>query len=90
MCCLKYEEETYAHLMVGMPGVGDLVRTPDGDGDVLGINILRQTAKVAVRKSPNEDAATGVYDAKDIEVLEHRPQCERNCNCPKCKGETKQ
>ena len=87
MCCLKYEEETYAHLMVGMPGVGDLVRTPNGDGDVLSINILRQTARIAVRKTPNDDPTTDIYGVADIKVLEHRPQCERNCKCPKCKTE---
>ncbi|MCL2224322.1 MAG: stage 0 sporulation family protein [Defluviitaleaceae bacterium] len=85
MCCLKYEEETYAELMKGMPGVGDLVRTPAGDGDVLSINILRQTARVSVRVKNGEDPVTDIYPAADIKVLEHRPQCERGCNCPKCK-----
>ncbi|MDR0272577.1 MAG: stage 0 sporulation family protein [Clostridiales bacterium] len=85
MCCLKYEEETYAHLLKGMPGVGDLVRTPNGDGDVLSINILRQTAKIAVRAKNGDDPVTDVYSVSDIKILEHRPQCERNCNCPKCK-----
>jgi cell fate regulator YaaT (PSP1 superfamily) len=86
MCCLKYEEETYAHLLKGMPGVGDLVRTPMGDGDVLSINILRQTAKIAVRTKGNDDPTTDVFPVAEITVLEHRPQCERGCNCPKCKG----
>jgi cell fate regulator YaaT (PSP1 superfamily) len=86
MCCLKYEEETYAHLMKGMPGVGDLVRTPDGDGDVLSINILRQTAKIAVHSKGNDDPTTDIYPVTDVKVLEHRPQCERGCTCPKCKG----
>jgi len=86
MCCLKYEEETYAFLMKGMPGVGDLVRTPNGNGDVLSINILRQTAKVSVTVKQGDDPVTDIYPVADIKVLEHRPQCERNCNCAKCKG----
>ncbi|MCL1843150.1 MAG: stage 0 sporulation family protein [Defluviitaleaceae bacterium] len=86
MCCLKYEEETYAFLTKGMPGVGDLVRTPIGDGDVLAINILRQTAKVSVRAKPQEDPTTDTYPVSELKILEHRPQCERNCNCPKCKS----
>ncbi|MCL2387313.1 MAG: stage 0 sporulation family protein [Defluviitaleaceae bacterium] len=85
MCCLKYEEETYAHLIQGMPGVGDLVRTPAGDGDVLSINILRQTAKVAVRVKNQDDPVTDTYHVTDIKILEHRPQCERGCTCPKCR-----
>ncbi|MCL2047612.1 MAG: stage 0 sporulation family protein [Defluviitaleaceae bacterium] len=87
MCCLKYEEETYAHLMVGMPGVGDLVRTPDGDGDVLSINILKQIARIAVKKTPADEPVTDYYGVADIKILEHRPQCERNCRCPKCRGQ---
>jgi cell fate regulator YaaT (PSP1 superfamily) len=87
MCCLKYEEETYAHLLKGMPGVGDLVNTPIGDGDVLSINILRQTAKVAVKVKANEDPTAEIFPVSELKILEHRPQCERNCNCAKCKGE---
>jgi cell fate regulator YaaT (PSP1 superfamily) len=85
MCCLKYEEETYAFLNEGMPGVGDLVKTPDGNGDVLSINVLKQTAKVAVRLKNGDDAKAEIYGVGDIEILEHRPQCERGCNCAKCK-----
>jgi cell fate regulator YaaT (PSP1 superfamily) len=61
MCCLKYEEETYAFLTKGMPQVGEIVKTPDGEGQVLSVNVLRQTAKIAVRKNPNEDATTDTY-----------------------------
>jgi cell fate regulator YaaT (PSP1 superfamily) len=66
MCCLKYEEETYAFLTKGMPQVGEIVTTPDGEGLVQSINILRQTAKIAVRKSPNEDAQAGTYHLDNI------------------------
>jgi len=86
MCCLKYEESTYNELNKGMPGVGDLVRTPDGDGDVLNVNILRQSAKVAVRKKAGDDPTAAVYTIDQIEILEHRPQCDRGCKCGNCKG----
>jgi len=89
MCCLKYEEETYNELNKTMPGVGDLVRTPDGDGEVLHVNILRQTAKVAVTKKPQDDSAAAVYSAEQIEILERRPQCDRGCRCGSCKGHHK-
>jgi len=86
MCCLKYEEATYNELNKNMPGVGDLVRTPDGDGDVINVNILRQTAKVAVRKKPQDDPTTAMYTAEQITILERRPQCDRGCRCGSCKG----
>ncbi|MCL2527469.1 MAG: stage 0 sporulation family protein [Defluviitaleaceae bacterium] len=86
MCCLKYEEATYNELNKGMPGVGDLVRTPDGTGDVLSVNILRQTAKISVKKKPGDDPATGFYTVDQIEIIERRPQCERGCKCGGCRG----
>jgi len=86
MCCLKYEESTYNELNKNMPGPGDIVRTPDGDGEVLNVNILRQTAKVAVRKKPNEDPTTAVYTEEQMTILERRPQCERGCRCGSCRG----
>jgi len=86
MCCLKYEESTYNELNKGMPGVGDIVRTPDGDGEVQNVNILRQSAKVAVKKKPSDDPQSAVYTIDQIEILERRPPCERNCKCGSCKG----
>jgi len=89
MCCLKYEESTYNELNKSMPGVGDLVRTPDGDGEVLNVNILRQTAKVAVKKKPQDDPTAAMYTAEQIEILERRPQCDRGCRCGSCRGHHK-
>ena len=75
MCCLKYEEETYAHLNIGMPGVGDKVRTPDGDGLVLSVNILRQTARVAVQVKNQDDTKADTYKSEDITILERSMGC---------------
>ena len=83
MCCLKYEEETYAQLGEGMPGAGDKVRTPDGDGLVLSVNILRQTARVAV-ETKNDETKADTYAASDITILERYTGCERGCRCGNC------
>ena len=89
MCCLKYEEETYDELNKGMPGVGDTVRTPDGDGLVLSINILRQTVKVAVQVKGQDDTKAEVYDATNISILTRNTQCDRGCGCGKCRTHKK-
>ena len=86
MCCLKYEEETYAHLHKGMPGVGDKVQTPDGEGDVQGINVLRQTVKVGVKAKNQDNPTVATYPVQDIKILQCRPQCDRGCKCGSCKG----
>ncbi|MCL2204469.1 MAG: stage 0 sporulation family protein [Defluviitaleaceae bacterium] len=85
MCCLKYEEETYAELNKGLPSVGDKVTTPDGDGEVLSVQVLRQSVKVAVKKKGQDAYETGFYPVQDIKILSHRPPCAQNCHCGACK-----
>ena len=85
MCCLKYEEETYEELNKGMPGVGDKVQTPDGDGIVLSVNILRQTARVAVQVKNQDDTKADTYQAADMVILQRSVHCERGCNCGNCR-----
>lgn len=66
MCCLKYEEETYEHLNKNLPREGDHVKTPDGNGDVLSVMILRQQVKVAVRRKPQDEPVIATYPLSDI------------------------
>lgn len=46
LCCLKYEHETYCGMRKGMPKVGQAITTPQGDGIVQDINILKHQALV--------------------------------------------
>jgi len=39
-CCLAYEVDVYRELRKGMPGLGKMVQTPDGDGKVREVNVL--------------------------------------------------
>ncbi len=56
MCCLRYEFETYEDEIRRTPPVDSLVRTPDGDGVVIGNNPLRGT--VLVRFPESADGKT--------------------------------
>lgn len=69
MCCLKYEEETYEVLNKRLPDHGDIVRTPDGTGEVLSVNVLRQLVRVGVKKKEQDDAAINVYHIDEIKIL---------------------
>ncbi len=77
MCCLKYEEETYGELTKNLPNTGDLVKTPDGEGDVLAVNVLRQLVKVSVKKKENNDVLLNYYSVKEIEILLRRNKEEK-------------
>ncbi len=46
MCCLKYEQDAYEHLLKTVPKVETEVDTPDGKGTVKEVNLLRRTVKV--------------------------------------------
>ncbi|AQQ51702.1 PSP1 domain-containing protein [Planococcus lenghuensis] len=46
MCCLKYENDEYEEAKKEMPDVGTRIATPDGDGRVVGINLLERVLKV--------------------------------------------
>jgi len=46
MCCLKYEQEAYEHLIKTMPKVDAPVDTPKGKGNISEINLLKRTVKV--------------------------------------------
>ena len=46
MCCLRYEEEAYEDLVKRVPKQGTFVETVAGYGNVVSVNLLRQTVKV--------------------------------------------
>lgn len=49
MCCLKYENDEYEEAKREMPDYGQFVQTPDGEGRVIGLNLLSRVIKVKLR-----------------------------------------
>lgn len=46
MCCLSYEEELYRECCKNLPAVGSIIKTKQGEGEVIAWNVLKQTVKV--------------------------------------------
>lgn len=46
MCCLKYENDEYETAKAELPDVGEMIRTPNGSGKVIGLNILERILQV--------------------------------------------
>ena len=67
MCCLKYEQDAYEHLLRVTPKNGAVVETPDGRGTVVDFNLLTGMLKVRLDKRP--DAAPLVISRKDVKVV---------------------
>ena len=71
MCCLKNEEETYEYLNRKLPGVGDMVQTPDGrEGEVQSLNVLRQKVRVLIEEGDDKEVAD--YPAEEITLIQKR------------------
>jgi cell fate regulator YaaT (PSP1 superfamily) len=52
-CCLSYEEEFYKEALVKFPKVGSKVKIKEGEGYVIGINVLTNTYDVRVNDKKN-------------------------------------
>lgn len=66
MCCLAYEQKSYEYLNGITPQPGSVVRTPDGEGTVLEVNVISGTLKV---RSNVESLAPRVYKREECVYL---------------------
>jgi cell fate regulator YaaT (PSP1 superfamily) len=46
MCCLKYENDEYESAKEQLPDLGEIIATPQGEGKVVGLNILERVLQV--------------------------------------------
>ena len=67
MCCLKNEYEVYEEMSKQVPNMWSIVRTPDGDGVVTAVDVLRKDVMVTFDK--NGVKTVSHYNADDLTVL---------------------
>lgn len=75
MCCLKYEHEAYEELLKATPGVGTLVKTDDGVGEIIDVSLLKGVVKVKPQKEGGEIKS---YELADIDILKRRGSRKSN------------
>ena len=67
MCCLKYEQNVYEEKSKRLPNIGAIVKTPDGKGEVTGVETLKEVIKV---KFEDGDVTNyKKYKVDDIKVI---------------------
>lgn len=76
MCCLKYEQGAYEDILERVPKIGAIVETTEGQGTVMGINILKETVKVRLDKGNETDLV--VFKLADIKVIKDATSCEED------------
>lgn len=67
MCCLKYEQDAYEHLLRHTPKIGALVETQEGRGTVIENNLLTGMLKVRLDRRP--EAAPLLVERHDVKLL---------------------
>ena len=66
MCCLKYEQAAYEDLMKDAPRVDSFVETPDGAGNIISVNTLREKVRVRLDSEPD---TLRTYHNSEIRVI---------------------
>ena len=67
MCCLKYEQDSYEHLLKITPKPGAIVETAEGAGTVVDFSLL--TGKLRVQLHDNPDAQPKTFHRKDVKLV---------------------
>ncbi|MGN1301752.1 MAG: stage 0 sporulation family protein [Clostridia bacterium] len=81
MCCLKYEQEVYEDKLKKLPGIGSIVQTEDGKGEVCGVETLKERIKVKFKDG--DETFFKRYDLKDVKVIKRaRKEEDENIENP--------
>jgi len=79
MCCLKYENDVYEEKLSRLPHVGAIVKTEDGEGEIVNVEILAERVRVRLQKG--EDISYKKYNVSDIKVIkDNNAEKENNQN----------
>ena len=69
MCCLKYEDNVYKEKLKDLPHIGAIVKTEDGEGEVDGVETLKERIRVKIKNEDGDGFIYKRYNAKDVKVL---------------------
>ena len=76
MCCLQYEQSSYEELIKNLPGEGDIIDTPEGQGEVLSVSVLKQIIKTAIRKPPKDEVTIFFFNPEEISIVKRKHRRE--------------
>lgn len=71
LCCLSYEHEQYLDIKSELPERGDWVQTPHGPGEVVSVNVVKESVTVELGDGNTVDCT-----AKEILDVRHRVAVE--------------
>ena len=75
MCCVKYENEVYEEKLAKLPEIGEVVKTPEGEGEVDSIETLKEIVRAKIK---DEDGYIyRKYKASEVIRDENRKKVEQ-------------
>lgn len=76
MCCLKHEQDVYEEKLARLPNVGALVKTPEGNGTVEEVEVLKEIIKVKIEKDGSFQKKA--FKFNDIEILKNKKRRDKD------------
>ena len=74
MCCLKYEQEGYEELIRTTPRVGAAVKTPEGAGTVIDINLM--TGMLSIKMNDAPDGAPKSFHKSQVKTIRREKETQ--------------
>ena len=56
-----------------------MVITPEGKGEVLSVNVLREQVRVAVKKKDKDEKELMVFACSDLKIVTRKKKCGGGC-----------
>jgi cell fate regulator YaaT (PSP1 superfamily) len=69
MCCLKYEQDTYEEVLGRTPKVNAIVSTPQGQGTVMSVNLLKELVKVKLDK--DDENVLQTFKTSEVKIIKN-------------------
>ena len=69
MCSLQYEQNVYEEKLKRLPKIGAIVKTADGQGEVCGLETIKEIVKVKFKDG--DETFFKKYNAKDIKIIKN-------------------
>ncbi len=77
MCCLSYEHENYLKIKRENPDIGSKVSTPNGNGKMLSIDCIKETATVEFSENDRKQYKLSQIKALESKKTEKKPPEEK-------------
>jgi len=69
MCCLQYEQNVYEDKLKKLPKIGAIVKTSDGEGEVCGIETLKEIVKVKFKDG--DETFFKKYKSNEVKIIKN-------------------